>query len=81
MAEFLRERRGEVETARSTRYTAAQKSNALTVLRGVVVIVPHPYESDPFSGAGNCWCGRHEGHALHNVVLAFDTSTEGDRNA
>ncbi|WP_158079329.1 hypothetical protein [Actinomadura sp. CNU-125] len=28
-------------------------------------IVAHPYERSPYSGAGNCWCGRAEGHRLH----------------
>lgn len=25
----------------------------------------HPYARDQHSGAGNCWCGRHEEHQLH----------------
>jgi hypothetical protein len=67
---FLRVRRGATETARqSDYYTAADRSRALTVLRGVVVIVPHPFDADPCSGAGNCWCGRDVGHALHQVVI------------
>ena len=28
-------------------------------------ILAHPYQRDPQSGAGNCICGRHEGHRLH----------------
>lgn len=28
-------------------------------------IVAHPYERSPYSGAGNCWCGRVEEHRLH----------------
>lgn len=28
-------------------------------------IVAHPYERSPYSGAGNCWCGRWEDHPLH----------------
>jgi hypothetical protein len=26
---------------------------------------PHDYVKDPFSGAGNCWCGAHEWAAIH----------------
>lgn len=26
---------------------------------------PHPYQSDPQSGAGNCYCGRGEMAYLH----------------
>lgn len=69
MSEYLRERHGEIETARTTRYTAEQKSRALDVLRGSVTIVRHPYEADPLSGASNCWCGRAPGSSLHQVVL------------
>jgi hypothetical protein len=29
------------------------------------LIVAHPYERSPYSGAGNCWCGRWEIHRLH----------------
>lgn len=25
----------------------------------------HPYWRDKYSGAGNCWCGRHEGARTH----------------
>lgn len=77
MSEYLRDHRGTLETARrSDRYTAADRSRALNVLRGAVLILRHPYESDPFSGAGNCWCGRHEGSKLHDVVvLATPEST------
>ena len=25
----------------------------------------HQYRRDSQSGAGNCWCGRHEGHRMH----------------
>ena len=28
-------------------------------------ILAHAYQCDPQSGAGNCVCGRHEGHKLH----------------
>lgn len=69
MSGFLRERRGEIETARTTSYTPEQKSDALTMLRGSVVIVRHPYERCRYSGAGNCWCGRDEGSPLHHVVI------------
>lgn len=80
MSEYLRNRHGMLETARTTRYTARQKSQALAVLRGSVVIVRHPYEADPSSGAGNCWCGRHEGSSLHYVVMADDVlDREEDR--
>lgn len=67
---FLRERRGALETAWSSpRHSAADKSRALQVLRDAVVLVAHPYERDPHSGAGNCWCGRHQGSNLHNIVV------------
>lgn len=68
---FLRRRRGEVGrvTLASPRYTAADKGKALAVLRGAVVLVAHPYERDPFSGAGNCWCGRAAANILHSVVV------------
>jgi hypothetical protein len=29
------------------------------------VVSRHQYQRDPHSGAGNCWCGRHEGHRMH----------------
>jgi hypothetical protein len=67
---FLRQRRGAMETAcQSGQYTAADRSRALDVLRGVVVIVAHPFDADPYSGAGNCWCGRDDGNSLHRVVI------------
>ena len=28
-------------------------------------ILHHPYQADPQSGAGNCVCGRHDGHGIH----------------
>ena len=28
-------------------------------------IVRHPYERSPYSGAGNCWCGRAYESRLH----------------
>lgn len=63
-------RQDRVETAtNSDRHTAAEKSRALAVLRGSVVLVRHPYQRDPYSGAGNCWCGRHARSSLHSVVL------------
>lgn len=70
--EYLRERNGEIETVRQTQYTAEQKSRAIDVLRGSVVIVRHPYEQDPLSGAGNCWCGHAEPSSLHAVVVLGD---------
>jgi hypothetical protein len=45
--------------------TARDRSKALHILRGAVRITPHPYESDPYSGAGNCWCGRPEVSSIH----------------
>jgi hypothetical protein len=44
---------------------AAEKSRALFILRGLVTVKSHPYERDPHSGAGNCWCGRHLTHPIH----------------
>lgn len=70
MREFLRWRNGILEVARwSNRYTAADRSRAIDVLRGSVLILRHPYEADPFSGAGNCWCGRSTQSELHNVTV------------
>jgi hypothetical protein len=71
MAVFLRKRAdGQVERARSSdRYCSEEKSNALTKLSGVVVVVRHPYERCSFSGAGNCWCGRAKNSPLHDVVM------------
>lgn len=67
---FLREWSGQIETAwASPKRTAAEKSKALNVLRDLVVLVAHPYERDPYSGAGNCWCGRNQGSKLHAVVV------------
>lgn len=67
--EYLRERRGKMETARKNTFTSEEKSHALFVLRGSVVIVKHPYEQCAQSGAGNCWCGRAENEPMHNVVV------------
>lgn len=67
---FLRRRRDEVETVwLSDKHTAIEKGRALHVLTGAVVLVRHPYQRDPQSGSGNCWCGRHQGSTLHAVVL------------
>ena len=44
------------------------KDRALRTLRGAVKLTVHPYERDPFSGAGNCWCGRAEASVLHPHV-------------
>lgn len=27
---------------------------------GRLVVLPHRYQRDPYSGAGNCWCGHPE---------------------
>lgn len=70
MSEYLRQQGDAIEVARTNRYSAEQKSRALDVLRGSVRIVRHPYERDPLSGAGNCWCGRDAGSTLHDVVVS-----------
>lgn len=31
-------------------------------------ILVHPYQRDPQSGAGNCVCGRHDKHPLHDPL-------------
>lgn len=49
--------------------TAREKAHAIHVLAGAVVIVRHPYDRDPASGSGNCWCGRHQGSSLHDLVV------------
>ena len=47
--------------------TIRDKSRALDILRNSVHIVLHVYEKDPFSGAGNCWCGRPDVSSIHRV--------------
>lgn len=49
--------------------TARDRSSALHLLGTSVVMRPHPYERDPASGAGNCWCGDHQSSRIHAVVL------------
>lgn len=69
----LRRRAAREETLESVwlpeRGTAREKGHALHVLGSAVVIVRHPYDRDPASGSGNCWCGRHQGSSLHDVVV------------
>lgn len=70
MSMFLRLRRDRVESVSSSdRHGPVEKARALAVLRGVVVLVRHPYERDPQSGSGNCWCGRAATAQLHSVVV------------
>jgi hypothetical protein len=67
---LLRRRGEKIESAWvSDRFTAREKAHALHVLSGSVVLVRHPYDRDPASGSGNCWCGRHAGASLHDVIL------------
>ena len=67
---YLRTRREKIESAwQSDRYTAKQKGDALHALGDAVVLVRHPYERDPASGASNCWCGRAQSADLHHVVM------------
>jgi hypothetical protein len=42
-------------------------------------IVAHPYERSPYSGAGNCWCGRWETHRLHVPLDYPNGPQEGSR--
>lgn len=53
----------------SDKYTATDRGNALHVLGGAVILVRHPYDRHPKSGAGNCWCGRDKADTIHNVIL------------
>jgi hypothetical protein len=53
----------------TSNHTAAQKGDALAVLRGCVTLVRHPYERSPYSGAGNCWCGYDPANRLHRVII------------
>lgn len=70
MPTWLRERRGRLEKAwASDKYTAREKYAALRLLKGAVVLVAHPYDRSPDSGAGNCWCGRAEPENIHRVIL------------
>lgn len=67
---FLRRRRNNVEHIYyNDSYTAREKGHALFVLGGAVIVAGHPYDRDPASGSGNCWCGRDQSHKLHRVVL------------
>lgn len=71
MVTFLRRRRETVERAwYSDKFTAREKGHALFVLGDAVVLARHPYDRDPSSGSGNCWCGRDEASSLHQVVLS-----------
>lgn len=66
---WLRRRKDKVESVWiSPNYTAEQRADALIPLGGCVVIVNHPYQRCAYSGAGNCWCGRHEEHNVHDGV-------------
>lgn len=70
---FLRDRRGELEAVwTNDSHTAVDKSKALATLGKAVVLVRHPYQRDPQSGSGNCWCGRHAAAVLHDVVMEPD---------
>lgn len=69
MPYFLRERNGKTERVWMPNRTADQRSRALSALSGCVVIVHHPYQRHPGSGAGNCWCGRAQSSKLHIVTL------------
>ncbi len=48
-------------------YTARDRANALHILSNAVALRKHPYDRDPASGAGNCWCGRGQRAKLHHV--------------
>lgn len=41
-------------------------------------ITKHPYLRDVHSGAGNCWCGRHEESSLHANVAASVVAAYAD---
>lgn len=70
MTIFLRRRRDVIEWAWvSDKPTATDKGHALFVLGDAVVLARHPYDCDPQSGAGNCWCGRHRGASIHDIVI------------
>lgn len=49
--------------------TARDRARALYVLARAVAVRAHPYERDPQSGAGNCWCGDHQSAKVHAVEL------------
>jgi len=69
MASFLRRRREIVERVwLSDRYTAQERGSALTALAGCVIVVRHPYQRHPKSGAGNCWCGSDSRSSIHDIV-------------
>lgn len=67
---YLRVRREKVERAWvSDKPTSAQKGTAFDVLGQNVILVRHPYDRHPQSGAGNCWCGRDQTSTIHHIVL------------
>ena len=49
--------------------TARERAAALHRLGGAVMLRRHPYQRDPASGAGNCWCGRAKSEGtIHDVI-------------
>lgn len=67
---WLRRRRDTIEQAwASDRFTAKDKAHAFFVLGQNVILVRHPFDREPRSGAGNCWCGRDQRSSIHDVVL------------
>lgn len=49
--------------------TAREKAHALFVLGQAVTVARHPYDRDPASGSGNCWCGSHQSATIHRIVV------------
>lgn len=73
---FLRRRRDRIERCWvSDKPTAVDKAGALFVLGQNVIVVRHPYDRHPQSGAGNCWCGDHQGASIHNIVVDVPAGT------
>lgn len=67
---FLRERDGKQERVyMDENYSAKEKADALYILRGQVILVKHPFDLDPSSGAGTCWCGRGQRSMLHEIEV------------
>jgi hypothetical protein len=64
--------RGDEVAWSNDKYTAAQKADACHVLGDAIIIARHPYDRNPNSGSGNCWCGRSMGGTIHEVVMDSD---------
>jgi hypothetical protein len=66
---FLHKRGDTVDQGRmDEKFTARERAHAYFVLDGQISLLRHPYDRDPGSGSGNCWCGYHQSHVIHEIV-------------